>query len=109
MSLTFKEYQEGTAKTAIYPEEKALEYTALGLAGEAGEIANKVKKMIRGDKMDGVQAIIALADELGDLMWYVSEFASTLGADLETVATRNLEKLRVRQEQGTLQGSGDVR
>ena len=109
MSLTFDEYQEGTAKTAVYPLDKALEYTALGLTGEAGEVANKVKKILRKDGGDPVQALIQLADELGDVLWYVSELATTLGLDLSIVARRNLEKLASRQEEGTLKGSGDVR
>lgn len=109
MSLTFDEYQKGTALTAVYPESKALEYTALGLAGEAGEVANKVKKIIREDGGDPVQALIQLADELGDVLWYASELASTLGVDLSIVAKRNLEKLAARQEAGTLKGSGDTR
>lgn len=109
MSLTFKEYQDGTARTAVYPQVKALEYTALGLAGEAGEVANKVKKILREDGGDPVDALIKLADELGDVLWYVSELASTLGVDLEIVAKRNLEKLAARAEAGTLKGSGDTR
>lgn len=109
MTLTFEEYQSRTGLTAIYPNEKGLEYTALGLAGEAGEVANKVKKIIRGDVSDLHEMVIALADELGDVLWYVSELASNVGISLDTIAERNLEKLQARKDQGTLRGSGDTR
>jgi len=109
MALTFEEYQRGTSTTAVYPESKALEYTALGLAGEAGEVANKVKKLLRQDDGDPVRALIALADELGDVLWYASELATTLGVELEQVAKRNLDKLQERKEAGSLKGTGDSR
>lgn len=103
--MNFKEYQELAAKTAIYPEEYRIVYPALGLAGEAGEVAEKVKKLIRDGNLDRE----LLAKELGDVLWYVSALSRDLGIDLETVATRNIEKLRSRAERGTLRGSGDSR
>lgn len=108
MSLDFKQYQSATATTAVYPKSKALEYTTLGLIGEAGEIANKVKKVVRGDR-DPVEQLLSIADELGDVLWYVSELATTLGFDLDVIAERNLAKLNKRKEAGTIKGSGDGR
>lgn len=123
-TLTFNEYQKGTAKTAIFRESirdmvkgghynvsRALElsYCALGL-GEVGEIQGKIKKIIRdaqGMVHDDVKK--AIMKELGDLLWYVSETATTLGIELGDVAQGNLEKLASRQERGVLQGEGDNR
>ena len=106
--LTYSEfdaYQDFTDSTAIYPEEKGLEYTALGLASEAGEFAGKVKKMIR-DKTYDTEAMIA---ELGDVLWYVARAAAELDVHLSDVAKDNVEKLKSRMERGKLKGSGDKR
>ena len=109
--LTLLEYQEGARGTAFYPGKGAnFVYPALGLAGESGEVANKVKKVLRDE--DGKlseQSRVALIDELGDVLWYLSAMADELGETLEAVAARNLAKLKARQEKGSLQGSGDVR
>jgi NTP pyrophosphatase (non-canonical NTP hydrolase) len=103
-------YQKETNKTAIYPMEIALEYLTLGLVGEAGEIANKVKKVLRDDKgiitLDRKQQIF---DELGDVLWYVAQLCEELDFDLEDVMEANIQKLLSRQERGKLQGEGDVR
>lgn len=101
----FDAYQDFTDETAIYPEEKGLEYTALGLASEAGEFAGKVKKMIR-DKTYDTEAMIA---ELGDVLWYVARAAAELDVHLSDVAKDNVEKLKSRMERGKLKGSGDKR
>lgn len=101
----FDQYQDFTDDTAIYPEEKGLEYTALGLASEAGEFAGKVKKMIR-DKTYDTEAMIA---ELGDVLWYVARAAAELDVHLSDVAKDNVEKLKSRMERGKLKGSGDKR
>ena len=91
-------------KTAIFPEDQGLAYTTLGLAGEAGEIANKVKKVIRdGRSTDGI------SDELGDVLWYLAAVANELGADLGDIANNNLKKLADRQARNVLGGSGDNR
>lgn len=100
------EYQEAARQTAVYPHHKGLEYTALGLAGEAGEYANKVKKIVRGDS-DG--NAWEMADELGDVLWYVAMAARELNISLEQVARRNMTKLADRKERGQLRGSGDER
>jgi NTP pyrophosphatase (non-canonical NTP hydrolase) len=101
------EFQRKARKTAVYPGGtwKGLYYIAMGLAGEAGEVANKIKKHIR----DGVLDFDKVADELGDVLWYVSQMASELGYDLNTVAEGNIKKLYSRLERGVVQGEGDSR
>lgn len=103
--IFFDLYQDFTDSTAIYPPEKGLEYTALGLASEAGEFAGKVKKMIR-DKTYDTDAMIA---ELGDVLWYVARAAAELDVHLSDVAKDNVEKLKSRMERNKLGGSGDDR
>jgi NTP pyrophosphatase (non-canonical NTP hydrolase) len=104
------EYQKLSRRTAEYPREAWLSYPALGLAGEAGEVAEHAKKAIRDDAgavSDERRA--AMAKELGDVLWYVSQLASELELDLDQIATENLEKLLSRQRRGVLSGSGDDR
>jgi len=106
--MKLNDYQIQANETAIYP--KGLNYPILGLAGEAGEICNKYKKIIRdkGGEVD-VNDLDQLAKELGDVLWYVAQIASELGTDLETVARVNLMKLGDRKDRGVLGGSGDER
>lgn len=106
--LTFGEYQEIARETAIYPNNSKVVYPVLGMAGEAGEVANKVKKIIR-DGLDVEDVREDLAKELGDVMWYVSNVAYDLGLDLAYIANLNLQRLRDRKERGVLGGSGDNR
>lgn len=101
----FDAYQDFTDTTAVYPPEKGLEYTALGLASEAGEFAGKVKKAIRDNQFD----LDAMAAELGDVLWYVAQAAAALGIHLSEVAQMNVEKLKSRKERNTIGGSGDDR
>ena len=108
--MELSEYQRLARRTAEYPREAWLVYPALGLAGEAGEVAEHVKKAIRDDGgtvSDERRA--ALAKELGDVLWYLAGLASELGLDLEEIAQGNLEKLLSRQRRGVLSGSGDER
>jgi NTP pyrophosphatase (non-canonical NTP hydrolase) len=108
--MDFSHYQRETAKTAIYPREHAVVYPALGLAGEAGEVAGKVKKALRdedGTFSDDRKNAIRL--ELGDVLWYVAQVASDLGLELEDIAAANLLKLAGRQGRGALGGDGDYR
>ena len=109
--MELKEYGELAMKTAIFPKEDGYVYTALGLAGEAGEIANKVKKFIRDDFDDEEMQdkLSDVAEELGDVLWYVAQIATELDTDLETIARRNLMKLAGRKARGVLGGSGDDR
>jgi NTP pyrophosphatase (non-canonical NTP hydrolase) len=98
-------YQKAAAKTAIYKTEHSILYPALGLAGEAGEVANKVKKMLRDGNFDR-QAISA---EIGDVLWYIAALSRDLNINMHDLAMNNLEKLYGRKARGTLQGSGDKR
>lgn len=106
----FNDYQRKTGDTAIYPNGQALEYLTLGLVSEAGEIAGKVKKIIR-DKGGVFEAadFYDLLDEAGDTLWYIARFVDHLGFDLSEAADRNLEKLKSRSARGVLIGSGDKR
>ncbi|MDX2007437.1 MAG: nucleoside triphosphate pyrophosphohydrolase family protein [Meiothermus sp.] len=119
--MRLNEYQEQALKTAIYPKVGGLGllYTVLKLAGEAGEVSEKVGKVIRDDMKDASSLITglplrqevreALRKELGDVLWYVAATAYELGYSLEEVALVNQAKLRDRAERGVLQGSGDNR
>jgi NTP pyrophosphatase (non-canonical NTP hydrolase) len=110
VSMELSEYQQLSRRTAEYPREAWLAYPALGLAGEAGEVAEHAKKAIRddgGSVSDERRA--AMAKELGDVLWYVAQLASELGLALEDVARENLQKLSSRQRRGVLSGSGDER
>lgn len=109
MGMEMDEYQAVAHETAVYPEDRALEYLALGLAGEAGEVANKIKKVLRGDQPNDPRFRRDLHAELGDVLWYLSELARVTGRSLGGIADDNLHKLRRRQGEGTLKGSGDGR
>lgn len=112
--MTFDEYQQAAHATAIYPNEVALAYVTMGLVGEAGEIANKVKKIYRDGDSDVRAEFTAsgdesLAKELGDVLWYCAELATVIGVSLGDVATANIAKLQSRQQRNALGGSGDNR
>jgi NTP pyrophosphatase (non-canonical NTP hydrolase) len=109
--MDLNQYQTEALKTAVYPNMGSnFPYPALGLAGEAGEVADKLKKVIRDN--DGIltdPVRDAVAKEIGDVMWYVAVLAYELDYDLETIAQNNLAKLASRKERGVLTGSGDNR
>jgi NTP pyrophosphatase (non-canonical NTP hydrolase) len=108
--MQLSEYQRLSRRTAEYPREAWLAYPALGLAGEAGEVAEHAKKAIRDD--GGAiteERREALAKELGDVLWYAAQIATELGLELDEIASANLEKLLSRQRRGVLSGSGDER
>lgn len=109
--MNFREYQEAALGTAIYPNRgKNFVYPVLGLAGETGEVAEKVKKTIR-DHNGCMDSDIkdALKKELGDVLWYVAMICYEVGLDFEDVAESNIRKLKDRQNRGALHGSGDNR
>lgn len=107
--MTLNEYQEAAAKTAFY-EKDDVPYCALGITGEAGEVADHVKKMLRDDEghltNDRKQA---LKKELGDVLWYIARMAGKLGYTLENVAATNLSKIQDRLDRNVQHGSGDNR
>lgn len=107
--MNFTQYQTLARETAIYPT--PVIYPVIGLAGECGEVSEKIKKAIRdGNGNFGDEKFIeAVTKELGDVLWYVSNLASDLGISLEVVAATNITKLHSRKERGVLAGSGDNR
>ena len=109
--MDINSYQCSALSTAIYPNKGAnFSYPALGLVGEAGEVADKLKKVIRDN--DGVltdNVRDAVAKELGDVLWYLAVLAHEMDYSLSTIAKMNLDKLFSRQERGVLSGSGDDR
>ena len=101
-------YQMQAKKFAIYPEDMRIMYPALGLAGEAGEVADKVKKIYRDDRTDA-RFLAEIAKEIGDVMWYCAVLADDLGFDLQQVAEMNIYKLKSRKATDKIGGSGDDR
>lgn len=108
--MTFDEYQRAALSTAIYPTESGVIYPVLGLAGEAGEVADKVKKTIRdhGGRFDAERRR-AIALEAGDVLWYLAALARELGMDLDEIARLNVEKILSRRDRGKIHGEGDDR
>ena len=107
----FRKYQKRARETAIYPNlGKNFVYPALGLCGEAGEVAEKIKKIMRdkgGEVTD--KDVGDMANELGDVLWYIANLCSEFGLDMDVVAHANLTKLDSRKKRGKLGGSGDYR
>lgn len=109
-NLSLNAYQQAALKTAIYPNDNNISYLALSLCGEAGEIADKVKKVLRDKDGRFYQPDIhAIANELGDVFWYAANLAHVLGYKLSDIAQLNIDKINSRMERGTLHGSGDTR
>lgn len=116
-TLSLDEYQLRCADTANYADaglgtETAINYTVLGLVGEAGEVADKWKKVLRGDHgKEGLTLEVReqLKIEIGDDLWYIARLSRELGFDLSEVAQANLDKLASRKARGVIKGSGDDR
>lgn len=118
--MDFKQYQDAALKTSMYPSGGILGlcYTTLGLNGEAGEVAERIKKIIRDDEVSSDNSTLKkviedrkteIVKELGDVLWYLSSLCTELGTDLNEVAQANLDKLRSRMDRGVIKGSGDNR
>lgn len=113
--MTFKEYCRRAITTKIYEPEIGLTYTVLGLTGEAGEVAEKIKKYLRDDFASYKQGVIPgykkeeISKEIGDVLWYLAALTGELGLDLDKIAKENIEKLEDRKKRGVLSGSGDNR
>lgn len=109
--MDFKEYQTLARSTAIYPNiGNNFIYPTLGLCGESGEVAEKIKKIMRDDgSIVSEEKKELLKKEIGDACWYISNLASELGLDLNDIAETNIRKLKDRQARNVLKGSGDNR
>ena len=111
--MEFDEYQRLASKTALYGkpgEHYKLMYLSMGLAGETGEVVEKVKKLIRPAEVTISEDKRAdLKKEVGDVLWYLSQLAKELGLSLEDIATSNIKKLADRAERGVIHSEGDTR
>jgi NTP pyrophosphatase (non-canonical NTP hydrolase) len=115
--MDFDKYQKLSKKTASYPllgppggPLVGWIYPALGLAGEAGEVEEKIKKLVRDANFQLTSEVRrGIQDELGDLLWYMAQLASELGISLDEIATSNLAKLGSRLSRGVVRGEGDLR
>lgn len=107
--MQFDEYQKKTRETAIYPnKDNNFVFPVLGLAGETGEVSEKIKKVIR-DK-DGIiddDSRKEIEKELGDILWYLAQLATELNISLDDVAEKNIAKIMERKERGVVHGNGD--
>jgi NTP pyrophosphatase (non-canonical NTP hydrolase) len=108
--MTFDEYQVESNKTAQYPKESALYYCGLGLTGEAGEVAEKLKKVLRND--GGViseEKKLEIKKEIGDVLWYAAQLSTILEISFDEVAQGNIDKLSDRLARGVVKSEGDNR
>lgn len=109
-AISLDEYQQRAGETVVYNPDHAPFYLTLGLTGEAGEIANKIKKVYRDHDGDFDEVDFwPLIDELGDVLWYLAELASLFGVPLSMVASMNLNKVKDRLARDVVHGEGDVR
>jgi NTP pyrophosphatase (non-canonical NTP hydrolase) len=103
---TFADYSEAIAPLVLYPRQtqmEAMQYVALGLNGEAGEVAEQIKKAMRNDGGELTpERIESLKKEAGDVLWYLTRLAAELDTTLEEIAQINVEKLMNRKEKGNL-------
>lgn len=108
--MTFDEYQQIARSTAIYPADLKGIYPALGLSGEIGEVIEHIKKSLRDDaRTMSDERRGKLEKEMGDVLWYLANIASDYGLTLDSIAARNVEKIKGREARGTLHGAGDDR
>lgn len=108
--MDLNEYQKEALVTAIYPEKMRINYPTLGLCGESGEVADKVKKVYRDHEgIFSPDIKKEILKEIGDVLWYVAVLSHDLGFTLEDVANANIEKLRSRKARGVIEGNGDNR
>ena len=108
--MDFDQYQQAALGTAIYPQDNKLGYLALALCGEAGEVAEKVKKVLRDhDGVADADTCAAIAAECGDVLWYLANLADVLGYPLSQIAQMNVAKITRRKAANTLHGNGDNR
>ncbi len=110
VAVELSDYQRLSRRTATYPRDAHITYPALGLAGEAGEVAEHAKRILRDDGAKLTEERrAAMGAELGDVLWYLAQIATELELSLDDIAQGNLDKLLSRQQRGVLQGAGDSR
>lgn len=110
LSISLNEYQVRALETAVFPDMGRGVYPALGLAGEAGELCENIKKIYRDDGgLVTLKRRETVEKELGDVLWYVAVLADAFGFTLERIAATNISKLSDRAMRGVLKGSGDNR
>ena len=107
-SMDLDTYQERTRETAVYPEQSAIEYLALGLNDESGEVAGAFKKYLRGD-YDEEELQERIEGEAGDVLWYWARLLDELDLEASEVMEKNADKLFDRKERGVIRGDGDNR
>tara|TARA_B100001939_G_C16767750_1_gene541208 strand:- start:479 stop:814 length:336 start_codon:yes stop_codon:yes gene_type:complete len=109
-SKSLSSYQKSAKSFALYPEDMKILYPSLGLCGECGEVAEKIKKVIRDKNgIFSAEQKQEIKKELGDVLWYMANLSSDLGLNLSDIAAANLRKLKERKKRGTISGSGDNR
>ena len=101
--MNFNEYQKESRKTWIFDYNNDFMRSILGLVGESGEIAEKVKKLLRGD---GKIKKVGMAKELGDVMYYIARIADYYKLTLEEIAKLNIKKLKSRKHRNKIKGNG---
>lgn len=108
--MNLNDYQKEATATAVYGEGTKIIYPTLGLVGEAGEVANKVKKVLRDNNGEFDEwRKLQIIDEIGDVLWYIAALTGDLGYSLEDVAKINITKLQNRRKNNTIHGEGDNR
>lgn len=108
--MNLNDYQKEALSTAVYGSGSKIIYPTLGLAGEAGEVADKVKKVLRdNDGHFDESHKVKIAAEIGDVLWYIAALSNDLGFTMEDIANMNIAKLRQRRENNTIHGEGDNR
>lgn len=109
-NMDFNNYQFRAKQTAIYPKDKALEYLGLGLVSEAGEVAGKIKKLIRDhDSKLTPELAHQISLEVGDVLWYIAQLCTELNTNMGKVAVDNIDKLSKRLSENKIKGDGDNR
>lgn len=107
---TFHSFQTFVEGTKAFPEKMAIIYPMMGLCGEVGEVAEKIKKVYRDNNGEFTEENKeAIKKELGDVLWYITSLGSDLGISLESVVIANMHKLKSRKERGVIKGNGDDR
>lgn len=106
-----EDYQKATQEFALYPKKDAIDYLVLGLASEAGEVAGKLSKLLRGDFTEDQHQQWAeeMDKEMSDCLWFISQYCNETETSIGALMELNINKLRDRKNRGVIKGSGDNR